>query len=213
VAEYELFGAFMVDVGLLVQPLHNSKGILGKLGIYANFRTALGLKSQANNDAELATTWYDVQFGLRQRFGGWNKHVAASLGYGIQHFEINDIDPADLDLYPQSSYGYLRVGVDGRYPLGAKLAIIGGGGVRLVLAQEGFNESIGTDKPKAFGFDVGVGATYALGKSLEARIAFDLQRYGTTLSPGASDDNPMTYEADTATEQTLGLGAGIYYSF
>jgi hypothetical protein len=206
VAEYELFGAFQVDVGLLIQPFHKKAGILGKMGVTASFRTAIGLNSEATDGSELGTQWYEWQVGLRQRFGSMAQHVALDLGYGIQHFEIDF--PEDGQLYPSASYGYLRIGADGRYPIG-KLAIIGGGGVRLVLAQEGFTESFGGGDAKAFGFDVGVGVTYALGKKLEARATFDLQQYATTLDSEATDE----FTADSATDQMLGAGLGITYMF
>jgi hypothetical protein len=201
--DYSLFGAFLVDLGGTFYPLPRKPGLLGGAGVSVGFRQSLGLSSSTSGGTDLGTSWRELTVGARLRFGGANKFVAAALAWGSTSFDIDE--PAgDGKLYPSASYSYLRVGGDGRYPVTDKIAAYGSFGLRIVVGVSGFSDGFGD--ASAFGIDFGVGASYRLTRSIEAKAGFGLERYGTSLSGGT------TYMADGASDVLYGFNLGAAWA-
>jgi hypothetical protein len=201
--DYSVFGAFMFQIGARVQPLWKKPGLLGGLGVYFDFGQALGLSSSTSGGAALDTTLREWDVGARLRFGKeQGKNVGASLAYGSSEMTFSN-EPNDGRLYPDATYGYLRLGGDGRYSINPKMNLDGGVGIRIVVAKGGFEKGFGS--ASAFGFDVGVGVTYKLKPAIDLTGRFALADYSWSLSNGTM------YMASSANDLFYSVGVGAVY--
>ena len=117
------------------------------------------------------------------------------------------------DILPGVDYHYLRVGADGRIPVGP-VAFIVGAGYRNLLTRKGPTGatilaagSVGEHFPRASiaGMDARVGAALSLASNIEARLVIGYIRYWAAFNPMPDD----TYIAGGAIDQMLSADLGI----
>jgi hypothetical protein len=179
-------------------------GLLGDIGITASGRYNLA-KAKIGNTT-LDTKWYGWDVNLRGRYHlgerGASPSIGVEAGVGKLVFAFKGA-AADTDRMPGVDYQYLRVGADGRIPLG-RVDLLLGAAFRHLLDNGG---SFGSHFPRASiaGLDASIGGALRLTKAIEARVALNYARFGATLHSRPGD----TYIAGGALEQTVNLDLGV----
>jgi hypothetical protein len=174
-------------------------GVTGHLGY--NFAKA------AVGNVTLDTTWYTWDLNVRGRYNlgprGTSPLVGVEGGIGQLVFTFKDNNTGLADIVPGVNYLYLRLGADGRLPLG-KLALTAGAAYRHLLKDGG---TLGKHFPRAdiSGLDARVGAAFAIANNLEARLTLVYVRYWEEFNSIPSD----TYIAGGAVDHMLSADLGV----
>lgn len=169
---------------------------------------------------KLDTTWYEWEASLRGRLHlgarGASPVLGLEGGYGREVFTFKDADGL-ADSLPGVSYHYLRVGLDGRVPVG-RVAVIGGAAFRHLLTKPGpmgatlvEAGSVDDHFPRAriSGLDARVGAALALGHNLEAVLSVTYVRYWAAFFSRPGD----RYIAGGAIDHFIHADLGVAVSF
>jgi hypothetical protein len=169
---------------------------------------------------KLDTTWYEWDVYLRGRLHlgarGASSVIGFEGGYGRQVFTFKDAGGL-ADSLPGVNYHYLRVGLDGRVPVG-RLALIAGAAFRHLLTRAGpmgttlvEAGSVGDHFPRAqmSGLDARLGAALPLGHNLEAVLLLGYVRYWAAFNSRPGD----TYIAGGAVDHFIHADLGVALSF
>ena len=169
---------------------------------------------------KLDTTWYEWEAYLRGRLHlgarGASPVIGFEGGYGRQVFTFKDAGGV-ADSLPGVNYHYLRVGLDGRVPVG-RVAVIARAAFRHLLTKAGpmgttlvEAGSVGNHFPRAqiSGLDARLGAALALGHNLEAVFILSYIRYWAAFNPSPGD----TYIAGGAVDHFIHTDLGLSVSF
>lgn len=205
---YDVFGAPGFRLGAELYPLAGTDIVVLKdLGFTGGFGMALGLSSETQGSEgtepqEVTTSWLRVDAGLRLRLRtGSEKAPVLGLhgGFSMDRFEL-EADGALGDEVPSVGYSFLRVGVDGRIPIGPVAlglffdylgavsagavydrftgASIGGialGGSFIVPIASGFEIRVGAEYDRWFyAFEPSIGDTFVAGGALDEYLHLSL---------------------------------------
>ena len=163
-------------------------------------------KAEVGN-VTLGTSWYAWDVNLRGRYNlgprGSSPLVGLEGGLGQLVFSFKDSNASLVDILPGVSYLFLRIGADGRLPVG-KVALTAGAAYRYLLKTQG---SLGAHFPRAdiAGLDARVGAALPLTENLEARLVVTYIRYWAEFNSKPAD----TYIAGGAVDNMLSADLGI----
>jgi hypothetical protein len=167
-------------------------------------------KAEVGN-VTLGTSWYAWDVNLRGRYNlgsrGSSPLVGLEAGLGQLVFSFKDSNAGLVDTLAGVSYLFLRVGADGRIPVG-KVGLIAGAAYRHLLKTQG---SLGAHFPRAdiAGLDARVGAALPLTGNIEARLMVTYIRYWAEFNSKPGD----TYIAGGAVDNMLSADLGIAVFF
>jgi hypothetical protein len=183
--------------------------ILRDIGFTGEFRMALGLSSETSDGTEVGTQWLRFGGGLRYRLPLGPKEKPFVLGLKGSFIQDGFALDATGDLAAESpsvSYNFMRVGLDGRFPIGPiALTAFGGylGAISSGEVHERFRDSsIG-------GIDVGGGLTVPIVYGLEARLQAEYVRWFYAFAPVPGD----AYVAGGALDEHIHIEIGPQYVF
>lgn len=209
---YRVVGAPMLGLNLELYPLANSKGPLAGIGIIANYAQALALQSAAAQGAKVPTKWNRFLVGLRYRIGIGDKgmYVAPMVGFGGQAFTFSGLDDKTSKESPAARYSYIRLGIDGRIPLGP-VAITAGLGYLLTSVPKDDLQVVSGRFPHATvgGVDANIGLGVGVTKGLEARLSFNYSRFFYSMKPEPGEP----YIAGGALDQLSSVHIGAAYVY
>jgi hypothetical protein len=192
-----LFGAFPVDVGLLL-----------------GGASTVGFGSTIDG-ASVPTSWTRWNLGVAARVAMPRGFARVTVSYDRDRFAYSTSDPVLAVEVPQTDYASLRVGADGRLSLGrgtGRVALLAGFAWRFVQlgARDGSSLSQVSDRfPQATvgGLDAHVGVVVPLARvmrGLEARATFEYTRWFYAMHPALGD----AYVAGGALDQRFGVRLG-----
>lgn len=199
---YSVFGAPTVSIAGEVYPMAGSPiPWIGDLGLTLSYARALGLDSATEGGDAIGTTSQRLGVGLRgRRVLGEGAAPILGLSAGFRLVEFSFDAPEDLAAeVPDVSYALLRLGVDGRVPLGpvavaAMLEYLGP--LSAGDVYERFKD------PTVAGIGLGVGVIYpTVIEGVEARLWVEYSRFFSAFSPDPGDP----YVAGGALDELLGL--------
>lgn len=173
-------------VKLQFYPLAKSNaGVLRDVGLTGGFHAALGLDSKAPDGTKIATTWSRIDLGVRARMRfGDRAAVGFNVGYGRETFAFRGEGLRIQKELPTVGYELLRVGVDGRVPLGP-VALFGGVYYLPVLHSGDVGKRIRGQTVAGIEAEIGVGVPFA--RRFEARVGVDYRRFFYSFEPIAGD--------------------------
>lgn len=184
--------------------------VLRDIGVVGSFRIALGLSSETPAGDKVDTQWLHFGGGLRYRLPLGPKEKPFVLGlrgtFEQDSFTLDTEDPLLLAEVPSVKYTYLRVGLDGRFPIGP-VAITAFGGYRGAFdSGEVFDRfrdsSIG-------GIDVGGGLSVPIVYGLEAHVQAEYIRWFYAFAPIPGD----AFVAGGALDEYVHIEIGPQYVF
>ncbi len=157
----------------------------------------------------LDTKWYSWDLNLRGRMflgerGGSSPVVGLQAGLGQQVFAFKGATQT-IDVLPGVNYRFLRIGADGRVPVG-RVDVMVEAAFRHLLSN---GDIVGKHFPNASiaGLDGKIGAAFQFTKGFEARVVLNYVRFWASLNPSLT--GPRTYVAGGALEQMVNLDLGV----
>jgi hypothetical protein len=198
-----------IAASLEVYPLARSKSaILPDLALTGRMARAFAFDSGTSSGQDVATTWQDVEIGLRGRIHTGTAGKAPLLGAGIAFvssvFDFGS-SPAARDL-PSARYKMLRLEFDGRIPID-RFAVLVGASYLPVFSAAPMTDRFPRASTQGVGGRLGVAAR-AL-PWLEGRLELKYDHFFYRLSPEPGD----AYVAGGALDQRLAITAGAYAFF
>ena len=183
---------------------HFVRGVPAHIGLAASYEQGLGLTSEDSSGESYATSTSEWYAGLRGRLPLGPHEAGAQLTYGKHTFRVEDT--AANPLVPNTSYEYVRLGIDGRLRV-SRVSIGVELGHRFVMSAGEIATRSWFPHAKASGFDAGVRAGFALVAGLEVVVGFDFRRYALSMNPEPGDANV----AGGALDQYYGGWGGVAY--
>jgi hypothetical protein len=178
--QYELKLASALGAAFVWYPAaHGSGGgFIANIGLDIEVEQAFGITSKLGAMAAYPTIIHDYFGGARIRLPMGPANIAGIVGFGEHAYKLASGPNADrtmLDL-PDTIYRYVKLGAALRIPMGSKLALMAGGGYRLVLSPGQIKTAYFT-RATVGGMDAHAALGYRITPSIEARAGFDLRRY------------------------------------
>lgn len=212
--DYDVFGAPQIFLQAGVYPFSGmDTPVLQGLGIVGDFRIALGLGSETADGAQVDTTWYrwDAGIRLRQPLGSVETAddrrvilgLTGTIGQDSFTLEAPGLLQAEL---PSVSYTFLRVGLDAWFPAGPIWLTLKGGYLGAVSAGEVYDRFTATS---IGGIDLGGGISIPIVAGLDARIMAEYVRWFYAYEPEVGD----AFIAGGALDQYIHLQVGPGYVF
>lgn len=206
---YDVANTPGIAASLEVYPLARSKGaILPDLALTGRMARAFGFDSGTSSGQDVATTWQDVEIGLRGRIHTGTAGKAPLLGAGVAFvssvFDFGS-SAAARDL-PSARYKMLRLELDGRIPI-ESFAVLVGASYLPVFGAAPMSDRFSRASIQGVGARIGVAAR-AL-SWLEGRLEFKYDHLFYKLSPEPGD----AYVAGGALDQRLAITVGAYAFF
>jgi hypothetical protein len=183
--------------------------ILRDLGITGEFRTAFGISSATKDGTEVGTTWMRFGGGMRYRLpvGPEDKPFVFGLrGSFVKEGFTFDASGTLKNEAPSADYLFLRVGLDGRFPIGP-LAITAFGGY-LGALQAGDVHDRFRDTSLG-GIDVGGGVVVPIALGFEAFVQAEYIRWFYAFAPVPGDG----FVAGGALDEYIHLEIGPQYVY
>lgn len=208
--DYHVYGQPGVSARLEVFPLA-PLGIvfLKDLGLTGEFRISPGISSATSDGTEYGTQWMRFGGGLRYRLplGPKEKPFVLGLrGSFIRDGFVIDAEGDVADEAPSVQYSFMRVGLDGRFPIGP-IAITAFGGYLGAIDSGAVHDRF-TD-PSIGGIDVGGGLTVPIALGFEARLQAEYVRWFYAFAPVIGD----TFVAGGALDEYVHIEVGPQYLF
>ncbi|WP_437550024.1 hypothetical protein WME97_05640 [Sorangium sp. So ce367] len=204
---YEVLGVPMPSLrGELYPFARSAVPVLRDLGVELSYARALGLDSEGAGGAGVSTSWSRLHAGLRGRYrlaGQDGPVLFASGGLRWTDFDIESTGDPSRDA-ASVSYVALRVGVDGRLPVGP-VALEAGGGVQAPLSMGALASHFRA--PSAGGVDLRVAVAAPFAPGLEARAGASYARFFYDFDSEPED----TYIAGGALDQLFSVHLGVAY--
>lgn len=204
---YEVLGVPMPSLrGELYPFARSAVPVLRDLGVELSYARALGLDSEGAGGASVSTSWSRLHAGLRGRYrlaGQDGPVLFAGGGLRWTDFDIESTGDASRDA-ASVSYLALRVGVDGRLPVGP-VALEAGGGVQAPLSMGALASHFRAPSAGGVDFRIAVAAPFAPG--LEARAGASYARFFYDFDSEPED----TYIAGGALDQLFSVHLGVAY--
>ncbi|WP_437867380.1 hypothetical protein [Sorangium sp. So ce363] len=204
---YEVLGVPMPSLrGELYPFARSAVPVLRDLGVELSYARALGLDSEGAGGASVSTSWSRLHAGLRGRYrlaGQDGPVLFAGGGLRWTDFDIESTGDPSRDA-ASVSYVALRVGVDGRVPVGP-VALEAGGGVQAPLSMGALASHFRA--PSAGGVDLRVAVAAPFAPGLEARAGASYARFFYDFDSEPED----TYIAGGALDQLFSVHLGVAY--
>ncbi|WP_437735334.1 hypothetical protein [Sorangium sp. So ce1335] len=204
---YNVLGAPMPSVRGEVYPLaRGALPVLRDLGVALSYARALGVDSKGAGGARLSTSWSRLHAGLKGRFrpAGQTGPVLFATG-GLCWIDF-DVEPTGDPSRDAASVSYvsLRLGLDGRMPVGP-VAIEAGAGYQAPLSLGALASHFRA--PSAGGVDLRLALAVPFAPGLEARAGASYTRFFYDFDSEPGDP----YVAGGALDQLFGVHLGVAY--
>jgi hypothetical protein len=172
------------------------------LGLTAAFSYALDIGTELEGARRTSSQVFGYEIGLRQRFVLGSFDLVPHVGYLVDNFVSNGSEMA-----PDVRYQVVRTGLGARVALGDRFSLHASADFLHVLSAGPLTDASKFPRATAEGMDLGAGAGYALGSSLEADVSLGLRRYGWDMKVLPGD----TLIAGGAIDQYLSVTVGLVY--
>ena len=172
---------------------HFTRGWATQIGVAASGEYVPGIAARTLDGVEFPATDSDYWGGLRGRTPLGPVDAAVTLAYGQHAYFMRSSGAANRATLavPDVRYTYLRIGADGRFPLPARFAVMGGIAYRYVLdaGKQGYEAQSSMYFPRATvtALDASAAVGYRFMPMLEARAGVDFRRYGLNMHPLTTD--------------------------
>ncbi|WP_437280091.1 hypothetical protein WME90_05885 [Sorangium sp. So ce375] len=204
---YEVLGVPMPCFRGELYPLARSAiPVLRDVGVELSYARAFGLDSEGAGGASVSTSWSRLHAGLRGRYrpaGQGGLILFAGGGLRWTDFDIESTGDPSRDA-ASVSYLALRLGVDGRLPVGP-VALEAGGGYQAPLSMGALASHFRA--PSAGGVDLRVAVAAPLASGIEARAGASYARYFYDFDSEPED----AYIAGGALDQLFSVQVGVAY--
>ncbi|WP_437725942.1 hypothetical protein [Sorangium sp. So ce861] len=204
---YEVLGVPMPSLRAELYPLARSAlPVLRDLGLALSYARAVGLDSEGAGGASVSTSWSRLHAGLKGRYrpaGQAGPVVFASGGLCWTDFDVASTGDPSRDA-AAVSYVALRLGVDGRLPVGP-VALEAGAGYQAPLSMGALSSYF--REPSAGGVDLRVAVAVPFAPGLEARAGASYARFFYDFDAEPGDP----YIAGGALDQLFGAHLGVAY--
>ncbi|WP_438008677.1 hypothetical protein WME89_08225 [Sorangium sp. So ce321] len=204
---YEVLGVPMPSIHGELYPLARSAlPVLRDLGVALSYARAVGLDSEGAGGASVSTSWSRLHAGLRGRFrpAGQAGPVLFATG-GLCWIDF-DVEPTGEPSRDAASVSYvtLRLGADGRLPVGP-VALEAGAGYQAPLSMGALASHF--RGPSAGGVDLRLAVAVPFAPGLEARAGASYTRFFYDFDSEPED----AFIAGGALDQLFGVHLGVAY--
>jgi hypothetical protein len=180
-----------------------SDGILGGLGVEADYLLAVALSSSDENDVSYPTTANRLDAGLRLNFhplGPGRLMVAPLVGYRMSTFEVGASSEGErLTGLPTLSYRAARAGAAVEYSFGKLTPFFRAEYVHVLsLGELGEAPYFADNSARAFEASAGIG--FRVHRLFEVRAGGHYTQYSLSFTPAEGS----TYSASGATDNYFG---------
>lgn len=213
-----LWPAFEAKVGYY-PGAHVTRNMWANLGIVAGIARSFGATSSIG-DKTYGSTMQEFVVGTRFRLPLGRHEIGASFAYGNHSFVIDDDhDPVTLaangravsrDYVPDSTYSYLRPGLDTRLQFG-KFRFGGGLGFRAIMDLGELTTAEWFPHATAMGLDMFLTAGFEVSPGLYITAGFDATRYALDMHTTRADINAPRDVAGGAVDQYLAGRLGVEF--
>lgn len=204
---YNVLGMPMPSVRGEVYPLaRGALPVLRDLGVALSYARAVGLDSKGEGGARISTSWSRLHAGLKGRFrpaGEAGPVLFATGGLCWIDFDLASTGDPSRDA-ASVSYVSLRLGLDGRVPLGP-VALEAGAGYQAPLSTGALASHF--RGPRAGGVDLRLAVAVPFAPGLEARAGGSYTRFFYDFDSEPGDP----YVAGGALDQFYGVHLGVAY--
>ncbi|WP_437318597.1 hypothetical protein [Sorangium sp. So ce385] len=204
---YEVLGVPMPSLRAELYPLARSAlPVLRDLGIALSYARAVGLDSEGAGGASVSTSFSRLYAGLKGRYrpaGQAGPVLFASGGLCWTDFDVAPTGDPSRDA-AAVSYVAVRLGADGRLPLGP-VALEAGAGYQAPLSMGALASYF--REPSAGGVDLRVAVAVPFAPGLEARAGASYARFFYDFDAEPGDP----YIAGGALDQLFGAHLGVAY--
>ncbi|WP_438018510.1 hypothetical protein WMF18_05290 [Sorangium sp. So ce315] len=204
---YNVLGMPMPSVRGEVYPLaRGALPVLRDLGVALSYARAVGLDSKGDGGARISTSWSRLHAGLKGRFrpaGEAGPVLFATGGVCWIDFDLASTGDPSRDAV-SVSYVSLRLGLDGRVPLGP-VALEAGAGYQAPLSTGALASHF--RDPSAGGVDLRLAVAVPFAPGLEARAGASYTRFFYDFDSEPGDP----YVAGGALDQFYGVHLGVAY--
>jgi hypothetical protein len=209
--DYNVFGTPGISARAEVYPVAPVGIVVARdIGLHGEFRIAPVISSETKDGTEVDTEWMRFGGGLKYRLpipGPEDKPFVLALEGGFYREVFTMEAPAPLGLeVPSVAYNFMRVGLDGRFPIGPVAITAFGGYLGAIDAGEVYDRF--TD-PSIGGIDVGGGLTVPIALGFEMRVQAEYTRWFYAFKPVPTD----AYIAGGALDEYLHLEIGPQYVY
>ncbi|WP_437999755.1 hypothetical protein WMF26_07430 [Sorangium sp. So ce185] len=204
---YEVLGVPMPSLRAELYPLARSAlPVLRDLGIALSYARAVGLDSEGGGGASVSTSFSRLHAGLKGRYrpaGQAGPVLFASGGLCWTDFDVAPTGDPSRDA-AAVSYVALRLGADGRLPVGP-VALEAGAGYQAPLSMGALASYF--REPSAGGVDLRVAVAVPFAPGLEARAGASYARFFYDFDAEPGDP----YIAGGALDQLFAAHLGVAY--
>ncbi|MBL9028602.1 MAG: hypothetical protein JNL21_40800 [Myxococcales bacterium] len=213
--DYSVFGTPGISARAQVYPLAPLQIVVAKdIGIHGEFRIAPVISSETSDGTEVDTQWMRFGGGLQYRIPipgpEDNPFVLALKGSFLREVFTMEATGAGAEALntevPSVAYSLMRVGLDGRFPIGpVAITAFGGylGSIDSGAVYDRFRE------PSIGGIDVGGGLTVPIALGFEARLQAEYTRWFYAFAPVPGD----AFVAGGALDEYVHLEIGPQYVY
>ncbi len=209
--DYSVFGTPGISARAQVFPVAPLEIIVAKdIGIHGEFRIAPVISSETKDGTEVETQWMRFGGGLQYRVPipgpEENPFVLALKGSFLREVFTMETTGTLNNEVPSVAYSLMRVGLDGRFPIGpVAITAFGGylGSIDSGAVYERFRE------PSIGGIDVGGGLTVPIALGFEARLQAEYTRWFYAFKPVPGDP----FVAGGALDEYVHLEIGPQYVY
>ncbi len=207
--DYDVFGAPGFQIGAELYPLAGTDvTVMKDLGLTGRFGMALGLSSETEGGDPVTTSWTRLDIGLRLRLRT-GEETAPVLGlhggFGLDSFDL-EAEGALGDEVPSASYKFLRVGVDGRIPIGPVALTVFFDYLGALSAGTVYDRFTGSS---IGGIATGGGFVVPIASGFEVRLGAEYERWFYAFEPSIGDP----FVAGGALDERLHLTLGPAYVY
>jgi hypothetical protein len=208
---YDVLGVPMPALRAEVYPLARMPmPVLRDLGLVLSYARALGLDSEGPDGSSVPTSWNRLHAGLRGRIRpAGEAGPIVGVGAGVRWTDFSFETEGDLkDETSSVSYVALRLGVDGRLPVGP-CAIEAGAGYQVPLSTGDLALRFRGPSAGGVDLDAAVAVPFPSMPALEARAGASYTRFFYSFESEPEDP----YIAGGALDQFFNLHVGVTYAY
>jgi hypothetical protein len=191
---YDVGGAPLLGVRAELFPFARAESaVLRALGIAGRYDHSVLLQSSLASStasldpasARIATTWSDYDLALRVRAPVGGATLGGTAGYGATTFGFENTGALAPEL-PSVDYRFVRLGADGRIPIGP-LALTMSASYLVVLDAGALSDRY--PHLASGGVDLGAGVAFPIASAVELRSGVRYQRFFHRMNPEVGDAN------------------------
>jgi len=206
---YRMPLAPLATFGLEAYPLASTDiPVVRDLGFRARVSRGFAMESSTGDGVPLRDSWTRFGGDLRQRLllpALRGLELGLAVGVDASYFDLQT--KADVgSLVPAARMLSLRAGLDGRFALTRRLAVLAGGGYLATLTRGQIYDRFRS--PHVAGVDGQIAAAFGLATGVEARLEGRYTRYYASFAPEVGD----LAVAGGALDEQMQLGLGLRYA-